>query len=698
MTRSVQRSYWEDWLGGTIALTLPLVLYLRTLCPTVSCGDSGELCTAAYWLGISHPPGYPLWTLVGRLVSLLPGWDVAGRLGALSAVLSASACLAMWLAVREWLRSREASDCVIVPVALVSALVPLLSPAAWSVSIVAEVYALNLLLTALLLLTLVRWSSTGDGRWVLASGYLWGLALANHPTALLFLPMMVFVWTLGRHQRPRLNHLGEAVFLAGLACTLYGALPLRSAFNPPLDWGDPEGMSGLVAHILRSQYGSHVLSRPLRIWGEQFATALRFPIEELGLPLACLALVGMVVSLRRPQRGMGGALLGGIVAFMVGLIILVNFRLTPAHRAANRLFFLPMLLVLSFWLGGVLAGLVGGVRSRALRRRLGWSLLIIPVALGCSRVKLMDRSQDTLARDFAHAVLRDVDSKSIIFCRGDVQTFPLLYAQAVEGECPTVLLVDFEGLLNQKFYGSNLQRLSPSAKEARRREREAQAFRARERSIYYTFCRKLEHWIEAKMVVDGLVYRAVLQGDPLPSPKEFSLEGLDRGSPAEDYLTRDLRATCLLRRAEGSLDRGDTTAAWSDLLKVKQIAVDNEYVLNDAAILCLNRGAVDQAADFLHQALRVDPSFGDAHHNMGLVHLAIGQPIQAAAAFKRSLEIEPESVESWVNLGVALAWVGRKGEARKAFEKALALDPHTRPARSNLDLLEHNPGSDEGRR
>lgn len=66
------------------AAALPsYILYVRTLAPTVTSEDSGELITAAYTLGIAHPPGYPLWCILGKLFSLIPLGNVAWRVNLL---------------------------------------------------------------------------------------------------------------------------------------------------------------------------------------------------------------------------------------------------------------------------------------------------------------------------------------------------------------------------------------------------------------------------------------------------------------------------------------------------------------------------------------------------------------------------------------------------------------------------------------
>lgn len=78
-------------LGSLIACLLPLVIYILTLCREIFFTDGGELAAAAATLGIAHPPGYPLFTLLGRLLTLLPISTIAFRIGLLSALSAAGA-------------------------------------------------------------------------------------------------------------------------------------------------------------------------------------------------------------------------------------------------------------------------------------------------------------------------------------------------------------------------------------------------------------------------------------------------------------------------------------------------------------------------------------------------------------------------------------------------------------------------------
>src|SRR3989339_344463 len=88
-----------------LAFIFPLSIYILTACPTVYVGDSGEMITAAYYLGIPHPPGYPLFTMFGKLMSTLPLFTIAYRVNLTAALFSALSALFSYLLFRKIGRS-----------------------------------------------------------------------------------------------------------------------------------------------------------------------------------------------------------------------------------------------------------------------------------------------------------------------------------------------------------------------------------------------------------------------------------------------------------------------------------------------------------------------------------------------------------------------------------------------------------------
>jgi hypothetical protein len=152
---TVTRQAWQRAGDGLLAAALfgaSLALYSQTLAPSVASlfDDSLELPLVAYRLAIAHPTGYPLYTLLSKLLSLGPWHNVAWAVNLLSAVAAALAVALVYGIVRQLARRR-------LP-ALLGAVALTVSPVFWSQSVDAEVYSLNAALVAGLLWLALRWA------------------------------------------------------------------------------------------------------------------------------------------------------------------------------------------------------------------------------------------------------------------------------------------------------------------------------------------------------------------------------------------------------------------------------------------------------------------------------------------------------------------------------------------------------------
>jgi hypothetical protein len=152
---SAARAAWNRVGDGVLALALfaaSLALYTRTLAPSVATlfDDSLEFPLVAHRLAIAHPTGYPLYTLLAKVFSLLSSRTVAGAVNYFSAVAAALTVALVYLVTRHWTRRR-------LP-ALLGAVFLAVSPVFWSQSVLAEVYTLNSAFVAALLWGVWRWA------------------------------------------------------------------------------------------------------------------------------------------------------------------------------------------------------------------------------------------------------------------------------------------------------------------------------------------------------------------------------------------------------------------------------------------------------------------------------------------------------------------------------------------------------------
>lgn len=190
-------------LGGGVLL-FTLVVYVRTVAPTVSFWDCGEFITCAHILGIPHPPGTPLWVLMGRIFALLPtSSDPAVQINLFSSVSSAFAnTLAFFILARLitfWFSAKYPNPSLpwseklaVYGGAISGALFFAFSGTYWSSAVETEVYGISMfLMMALIWLSLV-WAyhrdEPGNDRYLVLIGYLALLSQGIHPTVFIVMP------------------------------------------------------------------------------------------------------------------------------------------------------------------------------------------------------------------------------------------------------------------------------------------------------------------------------------------------------------------------------------------------------------------------------------------------------------------------------------------------------------------------------
>lgn len=199
-------------LGGLLATALSFAAYWRTLAPTVSFWDCGEFIACAYILGVPHPPGAPLYLLLGRLFTLLPlGGEIAWRVNLISAIASAATVLLTYLIILRLIRacSRKVSAGLEVAAALIGSLALAFSDSFWFNAVEAEVYALSTCLTALVIWLALRWADAPNTlpalRQLVLAVYLIALAVGVHLLNVLTIPVVLLLvyfetrpWTWGK--------------------------------------------------------------------------------------------------------------------------------------------------------------------------------------------------------------------------------------------------------------------------------------------------------------------------------------------------------------------------------------------------------------------------------------------------------------------------------------------------------------------
>ncbi|XP_018417899.1 PREDICTED: transmembrane protein 260 [Nanorana parkeri] len=437
-----------------VVFTCVLGVYIKTLHPSVPGGDSGELITAAYELGVAHPPGYPLFTLLAKAAMVLvPVGSLAYRVNLLCGLFGAAAAALLFSATFRLSGSYAAG---ILAAGLYS-----FSRLTWQWSIAAEVFSLNNLFVALLITLTVEFkkakTAKDRSKVSLYGAFCCGISLCNQHTIVLYIVCIV-LWALFQlvsHKELSLKHLLKlaACFAVGLLPYLY--LIVSSYFNQARwTWGDQTSIQGLLTHLLREEYGTFSLAKSET--GSSMKEMLMFQISHMFTEISPLApgLATLALILCFITRSSHMSEVGLFTGMLLGYSLFFSWR---ANLDIAKPLFLGV--VERFWMQSnivvcVLAGLGLASLTRSLSAKLTnkhwifsleWIFSVVLVARQISvNYSLCDQSSNYVVDTFGRNILSSFPLNAIILLRGDLPGNSLRYLHYCEGLRPDLSLVDQE--------------------------------------------------------------------------------------------------------------------------------------------------------------------------------------------------------------------------------------------------------------
>ncbi len=203
-----------DWSAFWTACILSFIVYVYTLSPTVSLEDSGELAVAGDCLGVPHPPGYPIWSMLAWVFTRIfrfvpfrgqpnPAWSIGLMSAFFGAIASGMTAMLVCRSGSDLLReardtlhkaSHKTEDQICWVGGVVCSLLFAFSPIMWSQAVIVEVYALNAFFLVLILLLSYRWMCQPSDRLLYATAFVFGLGLTNYQVLLLAaLPLVIII-------------------------------------------------------------------------------------------------------------------------------------------------------------------------------------------------------------------------------------------------------------------------------------------------------------------------------------------------------------------------------------------------------------------------------------------------------------------------------------------------------------------------
>jgi hypothetical protein len=514
------RSLRGELLCAGAVFLVALVLYGWTLAPTVTLVDSGELIVVARFLGVAHPPGFPLWVMLAHLASLVPLGNIASRINFSSALFAALASAMLTLVVAELImlasyvtawrpRPRKKTPrpsrgearyaiegetdegsgihrLLMLAPALGSGLLMAFSRTLWSYATIAEVYTLNTLLILIVFFLMLRWRRcimadraraghnappiTAHDGFLYAAALVFGLALGvHHVTVALMLPALgIIVYRterLGFFASKRLLYAALVSFVALFA--VYTYLPLAASRAPIISWGTPRSLEEIWWHITGRQYQVFFAFTPMTL-GKQFLEFGRMALREFGWSWAPLTLAlgvaGFASVFKRDRTTFW------FLAFMVGANL--AYALSYDIAEDKDAYYLPAFISIAIAAGFGLRWLIQLCLSKPSQTKRAYLAAVFPVLLA-SAIALAgnwpfnNRRHYFVAHDYVENLLSAIEPNGLLLTFDWQVASPMLYAQEVDQMRRDVKVIDVN-LLRRSWYFDYLRRAYPGLIERSR--------------------------------------------------------------------------------------------------------------------------------------------------------------------------------------------------------------------------------------
>ncbi|MEW5723656.1 MAG: DUF2723 domain-containing protein, partial [Thermodesulfobacteriota bacterium] len=567
----------------------------------------------------------------------------------------------------------------------------------WSNTGENEVYTLHLFLLALILYLTLRWKETQDQRWLLAAVFLYGLAAGNHATVALYAPGFLVYYFISAKDNPW-PRLGLIVFFFLVGFSVYLYLPLRSAANPPLDFGNPETWSRFLMHVTDTKdTPSHF--QGVREGGRFLATALGFLkaavpwwFWPLGLPLVLLGFNRLAST----DKALAGCLayfsLINILFFLKWQKVMSNFL--PLYYWTALLAGLGAARVLE-WRGRRDEGPSSRFRQPALAALLA-AFFLFGAFRGC---EVHNRSRIHLALESARSDFEALPPDSICLMM-PLWAHYLAYQNVyrMRDDVTVMLQSDFshpfyfEPVTAARFPRVKVPDLPYDANNGLDFLKEFLRLNLADgRDIYWEPTRYTD--ILYRNLMPGLDFLMKFTARPVEDlPREAVQAAFDR---LHRKLFREIDSEGMIE--EGWLNgyytsnffhlsrylslHGRHTDSVSLLLLLEQLfgpqgdgsirtedlaSINNEIGLNYYAL-----DRLDEATARAEKAVRLDPALPEAWYNLGLYYRKAGRLEKAAAALEQSLRLDPDSHLANYHLAETYADLGRKAQAAACYRRAL---------------------------
>ncbi|MDR1116251.1 MAG: DUF2723 domain-containing protein [Tannerella sp.] len=337
-------------ITGGLVFLIAATVYLMTIEPTASFWDCGEFIISAYKLEVGHPPGAPLFMLVGNIFSHLSDMTNAAKMvNSMSALFSALTILFLFWTITHLARKLIVNNVekmalsqtiLILGCGLVGSLAYTFSDTFWFSAVEGEVYASSSLFTAVVFWLILKWEEHADAphadRWIVLIAYLMGLSIGVHLLNLLCIPAIVLVYYYKKFPNPTLQGTLFALLISFvmIAVMMYGIV---QSLVEVCGWFEL-----LFVNVLGMPYNSGVFAYMIIITGVLIWAIWETMREQINERRMKIAFILSITLIGIPFVGSGYAL--GII--IIAALTIFMFRYKKINIKAINTILVSLMVIL----------------------------------------------------------------------------------------------------------------------------------------------------------------------------------------------------------------------------------------------------------------------------------------------------------------------------------------------------------------
>jgi tetratricopeptide (TPR) repeat protein len=425
-------------------------LFMIKIAPTFIAGDSPETIMAFNFLGIQHPAGYALNTMIGKIFLLIP----IGNLMLKSAIMAMLFNIATAVVIFEIcliIFRKEENIYIVYGVSAIAAVLYLFSNTVVLQGFTAKgsVYTLHGLLIAVIFLSLFKIKE--NIRYIYLAAFVFGLSLGNHWESSVVLCPAIAIIVLGQRKKINIRNWLKCsiLFLIGLSVLSY--IFIRSSAHPIMAWGDVKDLKSLMWLLGRTQYtfseNAHNLSDTLRHLTYYIKNVLP---EDYPMLIAFLLIPGAILLIwKLPEFGY--ALSVAYICAIFSIFIVATNH--PNSEFIVRQFLTFTYIFVSIFISFFIYWIINLLKTERLKTIMIYIVLLVATVFLYSEIP--DYSRYYISYDYLKNLTKSVPEGALYFAEGDFNCMGALYESLIEKNKVNVIM---EFLLDQDWYREQLKR------------------------------------------------------------------------------------------------------------------------------------------------------------------------------------------------------------------------------------------------